>query len=166
MSYAGLRQEKIVAETIRNWQARYEPSAMLRVTDIQLPCLERSLPCGILDVYPLLPRDMLDCVSKPGPHRIRRSTGSKGRARPKDEDSAAMGATPFAQHEAFQAPCAKKLAQQTHASGVFAKRLAQQANMQRNLGFLARWANSFAPGTATTRNLNVQGHDDALTLPT
>ena len=55
-----------------------------------------------------------------------------------------MGATPFAQHEAFQAPCAKKLAQQTHASGVFAKRLAQQANMQRILGFLARWANSFA----------------------
>ena len=38
---------------------------MLRVTDIQLPCLERSLPCGILDVYPLLPRDMLDRVSKP-----------------------------------------------------------------------------------------------------
>ena len=27
-------------------------------------------------------------------------------------------------------------------------------------------ANFFAPGTATTRNLNVQGHDDALTLPT
>lgn len=29
-----------------------------------------------------------------------------------------------------------------------------------------RRANFFAPGTATTRNLNVQGHDDALTLPT
>lgn len=38
---------------------------MLRVTDIQLPCLDSSLPCGILDVYPLLPRDMLDRVSKP-----------------------------------------------------------------------------------------------------
>lgn len=38
---------------------------MLRVTDIQLPCLERSLPCGILDVYPLLPRDRLDRVGEP-----------------------------------------------------------------------------------------------------
>ena len=65
MSYAGLRQEKIVAETIRNWQARYEASAMLRVTDIELPCLECSLPCGILDVYPLPPRDILDRVSEP-----------------------------------------------------------------------------------------------------
>ena len=65
MSYAGLRQEKIVAETIRNWQARYGTGAMLRVTDIQLACLDCSLPSGILDVYPLLPRDMLDRVSKP-----------------------------------------------------------------------------------------------------
>lgn len=52
-----------------------------------------------------------------------------------DEDSAAMGATQFAQHEAFQAPCAKKLAQQALARGIFAKKLAQQAQMQRNLGF-------------------------------
>ena len=38
---------------------------MLRVTDIQLPCLECSPPCGILDVYPLLPRNMLDRIGKP-----------------------------------------------------------------------------------------------------
>ena len=153
---------------------------MLRVTDIQLPCLERSLPCGILDLYPLLPRDVLDSVSKPGPHRIIRSTGSNGHARPKDEDSAPLGATQFAQHEAFQAPCVKKFAPQTHARGVFAKKIAQQAQMQRNLGVFGalgelfrafalkqrRRANFFAPSTATTRNLNVQGHDNALTSST
>ena len=107
---------------------------MLRVTDTQLPCLERSLPCGILDVYPLPPRDMLDRISKPGPHRIIRSTGSTGHTRPTDEDSAALGATQFAQHEAFQAPCAKKLAQHGPNTGTSAKKLAQQTQMQLNLG--------------------------------
>ena len=110
---------------------------MLRVTDIQLPCLECSLPCGILDVYPLPPRDMLDRVSNPGPHRIIRSTGSTGHARPRDEDSAALGATQFAQHEAFQALRAKKLAQQTHARVVFAKKLAQQGQKRRIWGVLS-----------------------------
>ena len=38
---------------------------MLRVTDTQLPYLECSLPCGILDVYTLLPRDMLDRIGEP-----------------------------------------------------------------------------------------------------
>ena len=107
---------------------------MLRVTDIQLPCPECSLPCGILDVYPLPPRDMLDRISKPGPHRIIRSTGSTGHTRPTDEDSAALGATQFAQHEAFQAPCAKKLAQHGPNTGTSAKKLAQQTQMQLNLG--------------------------------
>ena len=65
MSYAGLRQEKMVAETIRNWQARYGPPAMLRVTAIRLPRLGRSLPRGILDIQPLPPRDALDRVGKP-----------------------------------------------------------------------------------------------------
>ena len=117
---------------------------MLRVTDIELPCLECSLPCGILDVYPLLPRNRLDRIGEPGPHRIIRSAGSKGRARPKDEDSAPLGATQFAQHEGFQAPCAKKLAQHGPNTGTSAKKLAQQAQMRRNLGFWARWANFFA----------------------
>ena len=148
MSYAGLRQEKIVAETIRNWQARYGPPAMLRVTAIRLPRLGRSLPRGILDIQPLPPCDALDRISKPGPHRIIRSTGSTGHTRPTDEDSAALGATQFAQHEAFQAPCAKKLAQHgpntgTSAkklaqhgpnTGTSAKKLAQQTQMQLNLG--------------------------------
>ena len=55
----------MVAETIRNWQARYGPPAMLRVTAIRLPRLGRSLPRGILDIQPLLPRDALDRVGKP-----------------------------------------------------------------------------------------------------
>ena len=65
MSYAGLRQEKMVAETIRNLQARYGPPAMLRVTAIRLLRLGRSLPRGILDIQPLPPRDALDRVGKP-----------------------------------------------------------------------------------------------------
>ena len=38
---------------------------MLRVTDIQLPCLGCSLPRGTLDVHSLLPRSRLDRVGKP-----------------------------------------------------------------------------------------------------
>ena len=153
---------------------------MLRVTDIQLPCLECSLPCGILDVHPLLPRDRLDRVGEPGPHRIIRSPGSTGRARPEDEDSAPLGAMQFAQPEAFQAPCAKKFAPHGPNTGTSAKKLAQRGQKHRIWGVLStqgevfrafalkqrRRANFFAPGTATTRNLNVQGHDDALTFPT
>lgn len=60
------------------------------------------------------------------------------------------------------------------------KKLAQQGQKHRIWGVLStqgevfrafalkqcRRANFFAPGTATTRNLNIQGHDDALTLST
>ena len=105
-----------------------------------------------------------------------------------------VAAKKFAQHGPYTCTSAKKLAQQTHtsgvfakklaqqahASGVFAKKLAQQAQMQRNLGVFGalgelfravalkqrRRENFFASSTATTRNLNVQGHYDALTLST
>ena len=75
---------------------------------------------------------------------------------------------------------AKKLAQHGASSGSSAKKLAQQGQKHRIWGVLStqgelfrafalkqcRRANFFAPGTATTRNLNIQGHDDALTLST
>ena len=75
---------------------------------------------------------------------------------------------------------AKKFAQHGASSGSSAKKLAQQGQKHRIWGVLStqgelfrafalkqcRRANFFAPGTATTRNLNIQGHDDALTLST
>jgi hypothetical protein len=44
-----------------------------------------------------------------------------------EERPSALGATTRAQHEAHPTPCATKFAQQRHPSGVFAKKLAQQA---------------------------------------
>lgn len=75
---------------------------------------------------------------------------------------------------------AKKFAQHGPYTCTSAKKLAQQAQMQRNLGVFGalgelfravaleqrRRENFFASSTATTRNLNVQGHYDALTLST
>lgn len=75
---------------------------------------------------------------------------------------------------------ARKFAQQGACSGSSAKKLAQRGQKHRIWGVLStqgevfrafalkqrRRENYFAPGTATTRKLNVQGHDNALTLST
>lgn len=72
------------------------------------------------------------------------TSGGEGAASPTRPGAMSVGAKEFARHGASSGSSAKKFAQQTHTSGVFAKKLAQQAQMQRNLGFLARWANFFA----------------------
>ena len=91
-----------------------------------------------------------------------------------------VGAKEFAQHGPYNGTFAKKLAQHGPHNGTSAKKLAPQAQKRRIWGVLSaqgelfrafvlkqsRRANFFAPGTATTRNLNVRGHDDALTLST
>ena len=70
MSYAGLRQEKIVAETIQNWQARYDPPAMLRIT--------REDGCGCAPRRHALPRAAQACADSrsAGPAALTRSCGS------------------------------------------------------------------------------------------
>lgn len=110
------------------------------------------------------------------PHRCRHG----GRTPPTRPGAMSVGARKFAQQGACSGSSAKKLAQQGPHNGTSAKKLAQQGQKHRIWGVLStqgelfrafalkqcRRANFFAPGTATTRNLNVQGRYDALTFPT
>ena len=103
-----------------------------------------------------------------------------GATSPTRPGAMSVGARKFAQQGACSGSSAKKLAQQGPHNGTSAKKLAQQGQKHRIWGVLStqgelfrafalkqcRRANFFAPGTATTRNLNVQGRYDALTFPT
>lgn len=110
------------------------------------------------------------------PHHCRHG----GRTPPTRPGAMSVGARKFAQQGACSGSSAKKLAQQGPHNGTSAKKLAQRGQKHRIWGVLStqgevfrafalkqrRRANFFAPGTATTRNLNVQGRYDALTFPT
>ena len=63
-----------------------------------------------------------------------------------EEHPSALGATTLAQHEAHPAPCATKFAQQRHASGIFAKRLAPARHQPRFLGLFPSLGELFRVG--------------------
>lgn len=110
------------------------------------------------------------------PHHCRHG----GRTPPTRPGAMSVAAKKFARHGASSGSSAKKLTQQGPHNGTSAKKLAQRGQKHRIWGVLStqgevfrafalkqrRRANFFAPGTATTRKLNVQGHDNALTLST
>ena len=96
------------------------------------------------------------------PHRCRHG----GRTPPTRPGAMSVGARKFAQQGACSGSSAKKLAQQGQKHRIWGV-LSTQGELFRAFALKqCRRANFFAPGTATTRNLNVQGHDDALTFPT
>lgn len=84
-----------------------------------------------------------------------------------EEHPSALGATTLAQHEAHPAPCATKFAQQRHASGIFAKRLAQHAINRDFWAIFPRWANFFAlafTSDRTRRTFSRPEHRDVITV--
>ena len=96
------------------------------------------------------------------PHRCRHG----GRTPPTRPGAMSVGARKFAQQGACSGSSAKKLAQQGQKHRIWGV-LSTQGELFRAFALKqCRRANFFAPGTATTRNLNIQGHDDALTLST
>ena len=96
------------------------------------------------------------------PHHLRHG----GRTPPTRPGAMSVAAKKFAQHGASSGSSAKKLAQQGQKHRIWGV-LSTQGELFRAFALKqCRRANFFAPGTATTRNLNVQGHDDALTFPT
>ena len=96
------------------------------------------------------------------PHHCRHG----GRTPPTRPGAMSVGARKFAQQGACSGSSAKKLAQQGQKHRIWCV-LSTQGELFRAFALKqCRRANFFAPGTATTRNLNIQGHDDALTLST
>ena len=96
------------------------------------------------------------------PHHLRHG----GRTPPTRPGAMSVGARKFAQQGACSGSSAKKLAQQGQKHRIWGV-LSTQGEVFRAFALKqCRRANFFAPGTATTRNLNIQGHDDALTLST
>ena len=92
--------------------------------------------------------------------------GHEGRTPPTRPGAMSVGAKKLAQHDPSSGSSAKKLAQRDQKGRNWAV-LSPQGELFRAFALIQRRrANFFAHGTTTTQNLNIQGHDDALTLST